>query len=222
MRNGSRYYNHKEQISLWFILWWQWLNYRCQWEGRMWTVTVWPGIAGNWYNFRFSLAIHTAHFEPFHNVDLILLLYCVIHLWKEKPRHRTGLDLDERMRPRKLNCRDQVGICRYPRRMRQTTRGRIWMEMTQIGCGICPIVGFGENGLGHWSERWRVRQVNHRVGLGHKGNVLPGSESNHLSAQPTLTAEPSPSTNSPFFTCCSASWAIWAMLKREIIVSKGF
>jgi hypothetical protein len=31
--------------------------------------------------------------------------------------------------------------------------------MTRIGCGICPIVGFGENGLGHWGKRKRIRSA---------------------------------------------------------------
>ena len=123
-----------------------------------------------------------------------------------------------------------VGICRFPRRVRQTSRGRI--EMTRIGCGICPIVRFCEDGLGHWGERWRVcsvdqeeRQVNHRVGLEHTGNVLPGLQ--------------------PFIRITDFNWTIsvhqfsflyilqgflsrkrvfnarWTMLKCEIVVPKN-
>ena len=41
--------------------------------------------------------------------ELTRLGYHAIHLRKEEPRHRTGLDLDGRVQPRKLhlmNCRD--------------------------------------------------------------------------------------------------------------------
>ena len=82
------------------------------------------------------------------------LHYQAIHIRKEEPRHRKGLDLDERVRPKICI----VGICRFPRKI-QHTSDRIWIEMTRIGCGIYPMVVFVTTVLG--------------IGVSDNGSVLP-------------------------------------------------
>ena len=154
------------------------------------------------------------------------LHYQAIHIRKEEPRHRKGLDLDERVRPNICI----VVICRFPRKI-QHTSDRIWIEMTRIGCGICPMVVFVTTVLGiGWAImglfcRSRRRQVNHWVGLEHTGNFLPGLQ--------------------PFICITDFNWTIsvhqfsfiyilqeflsrkrifharWTMLKFEIIVPKS-
>lgn len=49
-----------------------------------------------------------------------------------------------------------VGVCR---RETSSSSSSIPVEMTWIGCSICPIIGFGEDRRGHWGRRRRIRSA---------------------------------------------------------------